>query len=199
VHAHKADDDLLVQGASGGVGSATLDTARASGLRAFGTTRADPGAALFGARLFDLRSPTLVEDVRAASGGGVRAVFDGRAGRGLWQSRAMVKRGGSLIVFGLSSVANRGARARFGSALSLASLALFRALRGKRASLFRMDETYRRDPLRVRGWVARALDLLAAGAISPIIGATLPLEQISEAHRLLETGRIVGKVVIDSR
>ena len=192
-------DDLLVQGASGGVGSATLDTARASGLRAFGTTRTDTSVDLFGARLFDARSRTLIEDVRAASGGGVRAVFDGRAGRGLWQSRAMVKRGGSLIVFGLSSVANRGARARVGSALSIASLALFRALHAKRTSLFRMDETYRRDPSRVSGWVARALDVAAAGAIAPIIGATLPLEQITEAHRVLESGRIVGKVVIDSR
>lgn len=194
-----AGDRLLVHGASGGVGSAMLDTARALGLSALGTTRGDLRRDLFGARLLDARSPSLVDDVRAASGGGVRAVFDGRAGRGLWRSRAMVKRGGSLIVFGLSSLATRGPGAVLGTAGMLASLALFRVLPGKRSAMFAIDKIYRRDPARVQAWVTRAIDLLAAGAIAPIVGATLPLDQAAEAHRLVETGQIVGKVVLDCR
>jgi NADPH:quinone reductase-like Zn-dependent oxidoreductase len=51
----------------------------------------------------------------------------------------------------------------------------------------------------VQAWVTRAIDLLAAGAIAPIVGATLPLGQATEAHRLVETGQIVGKVVLDCR
>jgi NADPH:quinone reductase-like Zn-dependent oxidoreductase len=192
-------DAFLIQGASGGVGSAMLDTARAFGLSAFGTTRGDPAVDLFGARLFDARAPSLAEDVLAASGGGVRAVFDSRAGRGLWRSRAMVRRGGSLVVFGLSSVAKPGLRAALGTAFSLASLALFSALPGKRTTTFAMDRTYRADPARVRAWVARAIDLLAAGSIAPIVGATLPLEEVAEAQRLVETGAVVGKVVLDCR
>jgi NADPH2:quinone reductase len=192
-------DDLLIHGALGGMGSATLDTARALGLRAFGTTRGGGRAELFGARLFDARSPGLTAEVRAASGGGVRAVFDGRAGRGLWRSRAMVRPGGALIVFGLSSAARRGAGAALGLAGTAATLALFGLLPGKRRAIFAMDRTYRRDPPRVRAWVARALDLLAAGAIAPLVGATVPLEAVAEGHRLVETGSVVGKVVIDCR
>ena len=48
-------------------------------------------------------------------------------------------------------------------------------------------------------WVARVLDLLATGTVAPIVGATLPLEQVAEAHRLLESGEIVGKIVLDCR
>jgi NADPH:quinone reductase-like Zn-dependent oxidoreductase len=192
-----AGDDLVVQGASGGVGSAVLDMARALGLQAIGTTRGNARADLFGARLLDARSPSLVDDVLAASEGGVRAAFDSRAGAGLWRSRAMVRRGGSLIVFGLSAVAERGPGAALGTVASLASLALFRALPRKRFAMFRIDQTYRRAPARVRAWVARALALLAAGAIAPIVSTTLPLEEVAEAHRLLETGQIVGKVVLD--
>jgi NADPH:quinone reductase-like Zn-dependent oxidoreductase len=192
-------DDLLINGARGGIGTAVLDVARALGLRAFGTTRAGARDTLFGAPLLDARSSTLIDDVRAASGGGVRAVFDSRAGRGLWRSRAMVRPGGALIVCGLSSVARRGVGATLGTAGSLASLALFRVLPGKRSALFAIDKTYRRDPARVRAWVARAIDMLAAGTIAPMIGAALPLGQVAEAHRLVETGQVVGKVVLDCR
>jgi NADPH:quinone reductase-like Zn-dependent oxidoreductase len=192
-------DDFLIHGATGGVGSATLDTARALGLSAIGTTRGHAHSELFGARLLDARSPTLVKEVRTMSGGGVRAVFDSRAGRGLWQSRAMVKRDGSLVVFGLSSVAKPGLRAGLGAVGTLMSLALFRVLPGKRSAVFAMDKIYRSDPARVRAWVARVLDLLAAGTVAPIVGATLPLVQVAEAHQLLETGQVIGKVLLDCR
>lgn len=194
-----AGDDFLIHGATGGAGSAMLDTARAFGLSAIGTTRGDTRRDLFGARLFDANSASLVEDVRRASNGGVRAVFDGRAGRGLWRSRAMVRPGGSLVVFGLSSVANRDFAARLASLGSLATLALFSALPTKRTRVFAMDRTYHSARERVRAWVGRAMELLAAGAISPLVGATLPLARTEEAHRLLESGKVVGKLVIDCR
>lgn len=40
------------------------------------------------------------------------------------------------------------------------------------------------------------LDLLHSGRLKPVIHAVLPLEQIRKAHRLLEEGKIVGKVVV---
>jgi NADPH:quinone reductase-like Zn-dependent oxidoreductase len=192
-------DSLLIQGATGGVGSATLDTARALGVRAFGTTRGDTQRDLFGARLFDANSPSLVADVRRATAGGTHAAFDGRAGRGLFDSRALVRPGGSLVVFGLSSVARRGALARLASFGSLATLGLFSVLPGKRSRIFAIDRRYHAEPAQVRAWVARALALLAERAISPLIGATFPLERTAEAHALLEAGKVVGKIVIDCR
>jgi NADPH:quinone reductase-like Zn-dependent oxidoreductase len=192
-------DDLLVHGASGGVGTAVLDSARALGLRALGTARGRAARDLLGAPILDARSPTLVDEVRAASGGGVRAVFDPRAGRGLWRSRAMVRRGGSLIVFGLSAVAKPGLAGALGGAGTLATLALMRALPGKRTALFAMDRTYHREPARVRALVARAIESLAAGAIAPVVGAVLPLAELAKAHQLVESGGVVGKVVIDCR
>jgi NADPH:quinone reductase-like Zn-dependent oxidoreductase len=32
-----------------------------------------------------------------------------------------------------------------------------------------------------------------------MIGATLPLDNVQEAHRILEAGAVIGKVVIDCR
>ncbi|MFZ5463195.1 MAG: zinc-binding dehydrogenase, partial [Pseudomonadota bacterium] len=38
--------------------------------------------------------------------------------------------------------------------------------------------------------------LLEAGAIKPVIHATFPLEQAAEAHRLMESGTHIGKIVL---
>jgi NADPH:quinone reductase-like Zn-dependent oxidoreductase len=40
-------------------------------------------------------------------------------------------------------------------------------------------------------------DLLAKGAIKSHVSKTFQLEQVGEAHTLLESGRAVGKVVIE--
>jgi NADPH2:quinone reductase len=37
---------------------------------------------------------------------------------------------------------------------------------------------------------------LSAGRFHPLVGARLPLEEIGEAHRLLETGDVAGKIVV---
>src|SRR5437763_1802074 len=40
------------------------------------------------------------------------------------------------------------------------------------------------------------LDLWSAGAIRPVVGAELPLEEVEDAHALVESRRSVGKVVL---
>jgi NADPH2:quinone reductase len=52
-----------------------------------------------------------------------------------------------------------------------------------------------------KGAIALSLErevwpLLAAGQVKPVISATLPLARAAEAHRLLESGAVIGKVVL---
>ena len=37
---------------------------------------------------------------------------------------------------------------------------------------------------------------LSAGRFTPLIGAVLPLEQLAEAHRLMDEGLVIGKVIV---
>lgn len=139
-----------------------------------------------GAAILDTASPSLVDQVRAASGGGVRAVFDASAGRGLWRSRALLRRGASLIVFGLSSVAKPGPAGAIGTAGTLATLALFKILPGKRTAVFAMGRMYHREPERVRRLVQRTIEALAAGAIAPVVLVTQrpPSRHLKERHEV---------------
>ncbi|MDQ6662394.1 MAG: zinc-binding dehydrogenase, partial [Chloroflexota bacterium] len=40
------------------------------------------------------------------------------------------------------------------------------------------------------------LQLIAEKAITPLIARTMPVEQAAEAHRLLESGELMGKIVL---
>jgi len=111
----------------------------------------------------------------------------------------MLREGGSLVVFGLSSVARRNLGARLGVLGSLATLAWFAALPGNLTRVFAIDRAYYDAPARVTTWVGRVVRLLADGAISPIVAATLPLARAREGHALVETGAAFGKVVLDCR
>ncbi len=42
----------------------------------------------------------------------------------------------------------------------------------------------------------RILELVEQGAITPAIAAIMPIEQAAEAHRLLEKGEVLGKIVL---
>ena len=194
----EAGDGFVIHGATGGVGTAVLDVARGRQLRGIGLTRS-PQTEVFGARMVHTFAPDAVAQVRGLSDGGVRAVFDSRAGTGLWRSRAMLAPGGRLVVLGLSSVARRGAAAALGVAASFALLGLFKVLPGKSSTIWAIDQVFRREPERVRGWVEDVLAMLARGEIEPMVGATLPLAETARAQDLVAAGAVVGKVVIDCR
>ena len=37
---------------------------------------------------------------------------------------------------------------------------------------------------------------LNAGRFTPLVGATIPFDELAEAHRLMEAGEVIGKVVV---
>jgi NADPH:quinone reductase-like Zn-dependent oxidoreductase len=53
-----------------------------------------------------------------------------------------------------------------------------------------------------KGTIAAALEreawpLLAAGRVRPIVDSAFPLEEAARAHARLESGAVIGKVVLD--
>lgn len=133
---------------------------------------------------------------RAARGAAARPPRRRLVRRRLWRSRRLVRRGGTLVVFGLSSVSTRGARARVALLGSYATLGLFSVLPGKRLAVSAIDRAFRSEPERIRDLVQGLVDLLARKELAPHVGLELPLERAAEAHALLERGAVAGKIVL---
>jgi NADPH:quinone reductase-like Zn-dependent oxidoreductase len=54
-----------------------------------------------------------------------------------------------------------------------------------------------------KGAIAAAVEreiwpMLSTGRVAPVIGATFPLERAADAHRALESGQVIGKVVLET-
>jgi NADPH:quinone reductase len=63
--------------------------------------------------------------------------------------------------------------------------------------------TLRPRSIEEKGRIARSLEakvwpLLAKRAVQPIIHVVLPLDQAEEAHRLMESSRHIGKIILET-
>lgn len=179
---------VLVHGASGGVGLAACDLARALGARVIATT-GSPGKA---ARIAALARPEAViaaegrfrEQVADLTGGHLAdIVFDPVGGDVFDESTRCVAFGGKLVVVGFTS----GRIADISTNIPL--------IKGFSIVGLRAGEYARRFPERGRA-INRAIAKLAeAGAITPAIDRILPLSRWREGFEAMARRELVGKIV----
>jgi NADPH:quinone reductase-like Zn-dependent oxidoreductase len=191
----RAGQVVVVHGASGGVGTLLVQLARLAGAEVIGTASASKHEAVraLGAIPVDYRNEDVLTRVREIAPEGEVAVFDHLGGPRLVDSWRMLGRGGTLVSYGSASTLNAtGHRLRpylpvFGRKL------LWNALpNGRRMTFYYV----KRWPKFFHEDLATVLSLLAEGKIQAHIARTLPLQQASEALRLLDSGEVSGKVVL---
>lgn len=181
---------LLVHGGSGGVGHLAVQIGLALGARvaatAGGPERARRCLDLGAEVVVDHRAADFVERVRAATGGrGADVVLDVVGAAYLGRNLDVLATGGRLAVIGLQ-------KGRIGE-LDLG------ALLTKRASV--LGTTLRSRPPHEKAAIVAAVrervwPHVVAGRVRPVVHATLPLAEAAQAHRLMESGEVFGKVVL---
>jgi NADPH2:quinone reductase len=181
---------VLVHGASGGVGLAACDLARALGANVIATT----GSPRKQTRIAAHARPDAVVPARgrfretvAALTDGVLAdiVFDPVGGDVFDESTRCVSFGGKLIVVGFTS----GRIAEISTNIPL--------IKGFSIVGLRAGEYARRFPERGRAIQAAIADLAEAGRITPAIDRVLPLSRWREGFDAMANRELVGKVVFE--
>lgn len=182
--APKPGDVVLVHGASGAVGLACVQLARAAGLTVIGTAGTPDGLALVeeeGAHhALDHRDPGHVERILALTGGrGPDVVVEMLANVNLDHDLSMIAPRGRIVVVG-----NRG-RIEIDP----------RKIMGKQSVVtgFALWGVPADDIARAHDAVGAAL---ASGTLSPVVGAELPLADAAEAHRKVMSPGAHGKIVL---
>ena len=198
-------ETAVIHSAAGGVGGAACQLARHAGARVLGTvgSAAKRAAALAAGADEVVVSPTYdvwAEIDRLTAGRGVDVVFDAVGGRGLAAGYRRLRPMGRLVVYGFAEMMPRGGLRNW-PALA------WRRLRtphfdpldmtGKNRAVigFNLVHLFDRDEPLGRGFDA-LLDLARAGALRPIVGATVPFQRAADAHRLLQSRASTGKVVL---
>lgn len=203
--AASAGHTALIHGAAGGVGQALLQLGSLVGMRMFGT--ASPAkkdiVSEFGATWVDYRTTDFVESVRRQAPDGVDIVFDGIGGHHVWRSRAVLRAGGKVVAYGLtSSLTGGSAKGRRSPLKGVPIIAAFIVLAftlpgSKRIRPYSIQALMRRKPQWFRRDLGTLFQLLAERKIAPMIAMKFPLTDAATAHRLLATGDVVGKIVLD--
>jgi NADPH:quinone reductase len=179
----KAGETVLIMGAAGALGSCAVQVARLLGATVIAAAGSDERAAsalpLGATHAINYRSENLESEVMRLTGGrGVEVVFENIGDPTLWPGAFnSLATGGRLVTVG----------AHGGGTVPLD----VRRLYGKRLSVMSGLGAERPEDL------PRALDLLAQGKLKVLIDSTLSLGQAAEAHRRVEEGRALGKVILD--
>jgi NADPH:quinone reductase len=180
----RASETALVHGASGGVGSAAVQMARALGLTVFGTAGTQKGLDLIrreGAhQVFNHSQAGYQEHILAATGGrGVDLVLEMLANVNLAHDLKLLAQRGRVIVIG-----NRGE-------VTINP----RELMGRRASI-RAFTLWGLSPAEESEIHAGIIAGLENGTLRPVVGKELPLAEAARAHKeILEPGA-AGKIVL---
>jgi len=182
-------ETLLVHGAAGGVGLATVDLAKALGARVIAAAsravKRDAIAQAYAPDAVIAAEPGFREDVKALTGGkGADVIFDPVGGDVFDESTRCIAFGGRLLVIGFASG-------------RIPEVSVNRPLiKGFSVVGVRAGEYGRRFPERGAENIA-AIDALAAGGrIRPRVHAALDLADWREGFAMLERREVVGKVVL---
>ncbi len=181
---------LLVHGGAGGIGTMATQLGRALGARVAvtaGSAERLRRCASYGADIgVNYHEQDFVEVVKEATDGhGADVVLDVLGASYLQRNVDVLATSGRLVVIGMQG----------GSTAELDLGVLFR----KRAAI--LATTLRGRPVEEKSTIMAAVaehvwPLVESGDVQPVVHARLPLEQVAEAHRLMDSGEVVGKVIL---
>ena len=182
---------MLLHGGTSGVGTLAIQVLSALGHPVFATCgsadKVDAARRLGARDAFDYRQDDYVAGVRAATGGrGVDVILDMSGARHSVRDVEALARRGRLVHLSPGDGAEFRAPLRTILAKELRITgSLLRPLPDVEKALIAAD-------LRRAVW-----PLVESGRVRPVVHAVLPLSAAAEAHRLMEEGRHVGKLVLD--
>ncbi len=183
-----AGETLLVQAAAGGVGSGAVQLGKAAGARVIGVVggerKAEAARALGADVVVDRLSQDFVSVVKDVTGGrGADVVYDSVGGEAYTRSTKCIAFEGRILVVGFAS-------GEIPSAALNHALVKNYSIVGLHWGLYQTKE-----PQAIRDAHAQLTKLVADGAIRPLVGERLGLEEVASGLQRLADGDTVGRIV----
>jgi NADPH2:quinone reductase len=179
-----AGETVLVHGATGGVGVAGVQIARAHGLTVIGTGGTEKGrkmAAAEGAHIvLDHRKPDYLEELMTFTAGrGVDVILELLANVNLGKDLGVLAPGGRVVVIGSRGTVEINPRDAMARDAAILGMVLFNT-----------------PPKELAGIHAALVAGLQNGSLRPVVGRELPLAEASRAHEAVMEAGAHGKIVL---
>ena len=185
-------DTVLIHAVGSGVGLIAVQIGRQLGARVFGTARSE--AKLDTGRAVGMEAGTL-----PAAAGWVAAAAKSWT-NGLGVDIVLDLLGGDYVKESIAALAPKGRLILIGTLAGLESTLELRYMLSRRLTV--RGTVLRARPLEERIAVTQrfareVMPWLASGAVTVHIDASFPLDQIGQAHALMESNRTTGKIAIE--
>ena len=179
---------VLVHGAAGGVGTATIQVARGLGAHPVAVVSSDEKAQVAreaGAEHVLRADADWKDEAKEVSGDGIDVVLDPVGGNRFTDSIRALREGGRVIVVGFTGG-------------SIPEVKVNRLLLGNTEIIGAGWGAYVMGKPDLIRQIGDAIDeMIKAGFVRPIVGARFPLERAADALELIDSRGAVGKVVLD--
>lgn len=180
----EAGETVLVHGATGGVGIAAVQLARAAGMRVIGTAGTDRGRKLVedeGAHyVLNHRAPGYLAQLSSLTGGkGVDVIIEMLANVNLGSDLTVLARGGRVVVVGSRGPVEINPRETMGRDAAILGMTLLNATPSELASIH-----------------AALVAGLENGSLRPVVGQRIPLAEAPRAHAAVMEPGAYGKIVL---
>ncbi|MFD5828212.1 NAD(P)H-quinone oxidoreductase [Lentzea sp. NPDC060358] len=180
----KLGETLLVHGGAGGIGTHAIQVAKALGATVAATAGSDERLAKcreLGADLtVNYRTQDFVAEVKSAD-----VVLDNMGAAYLPRNIDVLAPDGRLMIIGMQGGVK--GELPIGKLLAKRATVMAAGLRGRSVENKGAIVAQVREHL----W-----PLVGSGAVQPIVGRVVPMSDAAQAHRLLETGDVFGKVLL---
>jgi len=188
----RAGETFLVQGGSSGIGTHAIQVARALGARVAATAGApdrlqrcrDLGADI----VIDYHDDIAAELKEATDGHGADVILDNMGAKGLAANLDALAPDGRLLIIGLQGGGT--AELDIGALLRKRGSVTAMGLRGRP-----VDGRNGKGAV-VAEVVEHVWPMIADGRVKPVVHAAVPMPEAAEAHRQLEAGGVVGKLLL---
>jgi NADPH2:quinone reductase len=175
---------VLIHGASGGVGIAALQLARAAGATVVGTAGSAEGRELImnnGAHhALDHNDPEMPQKLKKLTADqGVNVILEMLANKNLAQDLSMVRRRGRIVVIGNRGSIEINPRDAMAKDSTILGMAVFNSSQEELAQI-----------------QAALVAALETGIARPVIGQKFPLAEAARAHEAVLAGNSHGKIVL---
>jgi len=183
-------ESVLIYAAAGGMGNALIDLAKAAGLTIIGVVSSEAKARfareLGAAHVVDRKHEDVGKRVNEITGGrGVDIIIDPVGGPSIPGNIALLAPCGTLVVYG-----------GLGGKAQLDLQPTLRATKNSPAIRQFSIHTWDHLPEERRAGMRALIDMLAAGKVHPRIYDRLPLREAARAHEILESGAVLGKLLL---
>jgi len=180
----RGGETVLVHGATGGVGNAAVQLARAAGMKVLGTGGTDRGRKLAmesGAhRMFNHQAPGYLEEIMSLTGGnGVDVILEMLSNVNLGKDLKIMARNGRVVVIGCRGTVELDPRDAMINDITILGMSLF--------------NTPERELTAIHAGLVAGLE---KGILRPFIGREMPLGDAPQSHIAIMESGAYGKIIL---